>query len=78
MKKLLIQFKEILSPANKENILKKGPDYALHIILDELVDRYYPVIDQYEDEIDKIEEDIFQKNSDNEILRSILDFKRNF
>jgi magnesium transporter len=67
---------ESLSPANKEYLLRKGPDYALHIILDELVDRYYPVIDHYEDEIDKIEEDIFQKNPDNEILRGILDFKK--
>jgi magnesium transporter len=65
-----------ITAANRELMLKKGPDYTLHIILDELVDRYYPVIDNYEDEIDKIEEDIFQKNPDNKILRSILDFKR--
>jgi magnesium transporter len=65
-----------LTTANKELLLKKGPDYTLHIILDELVDRYYPIIDSYEDEIDKIEEDIFQKNPDNKILRNILDFKK--
>jgi magnesium transporter len=65
-----------LTTANKELLLKKGPDYTLHIILDDLVDRYYPIIDSYEDEIDKIEEDIFQKNPDNKILRNILDFKK--
>lgn len=61
---------------NKETLLRKGPDYTLHIILDEIVDRYYPLIDHTEDEIDKLEEDIFEKNPDNKLLHTILNFKK--
>jgi magnesium transporter len=67
---------ENLYVKSRETLLKKGPDYTLHIILDELVDRYYPLIDHLEDNIDKIEEDIFEKNPDNKLLHNILDFKK--
>jgi len=61
---------------NKEVLMKKGPDYALHIILDELVDRYYPIIDHLEDKIENLEEDIFEKDTSNKLLHSILNFKK--
>lgn len=60
----------------KENILKKGPDYALHIILDSMVDRYYPLMDYVENEIDKVEDFIFRMESSNRTLIKILNLKR--
>jgi len=69
----------ILSSINtqvRETILKKGPDYALHIILDSLVDRYYPVLDYIEEEIDKVEDYVFRMQSSNETLLKILNLKK--
>ncbi|MBK8550951.1 MAG: hypothetical protein IPL53_07785 [Ignavibacteria bacterium] len=37
----------------------KGPDYILNLILDEIVDRYYPILDSFETEIDDVEQDLF-------------------
>jgi magnesium transporter len=65
-----------ISDQTKENILKKGPDYALHIILDSLVDRYYPLMDYVEGEIDKVEDFIFKMESSNRTLIKILNLKR--
>jgi len=69
----------ILSTINnqlRETILKKGPDYALHIILDSLVDRYYPVLDYIEDEIDRVEDSIFKMQTSNVTLQRILNLKK--
>lgn len=60
----------------REAILKKGPDYALHIILDSLVDRYYPVLDYIEDEIDKVEDYVFKMQPSNKTLMKILNMKK--
>ena len=69
----------ILSSVNqqlREAILKKGPDYALHIILDSLVDRYYPVLDYIEEEIDRVEDFVFKMQSSNTTLQKILNMKK--
>jgi len=60
----------------RETILKKGPDYALHIILDSLVDRYYPVLDYIEEEIDRVEDFVFKMQSSNATLQKILNMKK--
>ncbi len=60
----------------REAILRKGPDYALHIILDSLVDRYYPVLDYIEEEIDRVEDYIFKMQSSNATLLKILNLKK--
>ncbi|MBX7046893.1 MAG: magnesium/cobalt transporter CorA [Ignavibacteria bacterium] len=65
-----------INEQTKETILKKGPDYALHIILDSLVDKYYPLMDYVEDEIDKVEDFIFKMESSNRTLIKILNLKR--
>lgn len=38
------------------NIMQKGPDFFLHLILDNIVDDYFPLIDYWEKEINKIED----------------------
>lgn len=59
-----------------ESSFKKGPDYILNLILDEIVDRYYPILDNVELEIDKVEEELFKGTPDNRILLSILNLKK--
>lgn len=58
-------------------ICRRGVDYLLHQILDELVDLYIPVIDEFDNAINELEERIFRSTkSNNAILGEILDLKR--
>lgn len=58
-------------------VCRRGADYLLHQILDELVDLYTPVIDDFDSAISRMEERIFHtKSSNNSILEEILDLKR--
>ena len=45
----------------KDSLLLKGPDYILHLILDHLVDNYYPMLEILDTRIDFIEENVFEK-----------------
>src|SRR5262249_522272 len=42
---------------------RRGPDYIFHLILDELVDEYAPVLDQLVDAFDAIEEQVYRSPS---------------
>ncbi len=59
-----------------ERTFKKGPDYILNLILDEIVDRYYPILDSFEVEIDSTEEDLFKGTPGNRTLLRILNLKK--
>ncbi|HMS64709.1 MAG TPA: magnesium/cobalt transporter CorA [Ignavibacteria bacterium] len=59
-----------------ESSFKKGPDYILNLILDEIVDRYYPLLDNLEDEIDVVEQLIFKDTPTNDTLFRILNIKK--
>ncbi|MBS1518517.1 MAG: magnesium/cobalt transporter CorA [Bacteroidetes bacterium] len=59
-----------------ESAFKKGPDFILNMILDEIVDRYYPVLDQIETEIEVVENKIFKDMPNNRTLLSILNLKK--
>lgn len=65
-----------LKSLQNENYFKKGPDYILHLILDEIVDRYYPILDNLETEIDSIEKQIFKDTPNNYVLMRILNIKK--
>lgn len=60
----------------KDTLLLKGPDYVLHLILDHLVDNYYPMLELLDDKIDDIESNVFEKDSSKKTLQAILAFKR--
>lgn len=68
-------FKNLNSVLN-ERSFKKGPDYILNLILDEIVDRYYPILDRIEIEIDKTEEELFKGTPGNKTLLRILNLKK--
>lgn len=59
-----------------ESSFKKGPDFILNLILDEIVDRYYPVLDNVESEIDSVEQTIFKESPSNRTLIKILNIKK--
>lgn len=56
---------------------RRGADYLLHQILDQLVDLYMPVVDDFDDKINELEERVFhpQKN-DNAMLEEIMNLRR--
>ncbi|MBU0980569.1 MAG: magnesium/cobalt transporter CorA [Nanoarchaeota archaeon] len=63
---------------NKERLaelLKKGPDFMFHHILDLEVDNYLPVLERIDDEIEEIEETVTKK-PEPRILTTILGLKR--
>lgn len=65
-----------LSNILNERTFKKGPDYILNLILDEIVDKYYPVLDNIEIEIDHVEEELFKGSPGNRVLIKILNLKK--
>ena len=44
-------------------LLKHGSGYVFYAVMDNVVDRYFPVIDALETELEKIEEQIFERNA---------------
>jgi magnesium transporter len=56
-------------------ILQRGPDYVYHLILDNIVDQYTPILDAFDEEIDKLEDEIFG-NLSPRTLPKILNMKR--
>jgi len=54
---------------------KKGPDFFLYLIGDELVDNYFPLLDQIETKIDSLEEEI-ETDPNSRVMRSIFALKQ--
>lgn len=62
-------------------LLKKGPAWVAHAILDRMVDEYLPVVNRFEAQIEDVEDRILEggsrsKRSDHAIMRQILRIKR--
>jgi magnesium transporter len=45
------------------DLLRHGAGYVFYAVMDNVVDRYFPVIDALETELEKIEEQIFERNA---------------
>ncbi len=56
--------------------LGRGPDYLFHVIIDDVVDNYTPLLDALDTMIDSLEDEVFQKPSQDTMHR-ILNLKRN-
>lgn len=61
--------------AKHEEQSERGPDYLFHLILDAMVDEFAPVLDYFHEQLDHIEEAVFEKPSQ-ELLMRILGLKR--
>ena len=58
-------------------LCRRGADYLLHQILDQLVDLYIPVVDDFDAAINDIEDRIFKlEKGSNKILQEIMTLKR--
>ena len=55
--------------------LKRGPDYLYHMVLDDIVDQYTPMLDAFDKEIEQLEDEVFRQSSRRTLLR-ILAMKR--
>lgn len=54
----------------------RGPDFLFHLILDEMVDDYAPLLDRVDDSLDQIEEQVFVRPT-RRVLARLLGLKRN-
>ena len=60
-------------------LLKKGPAWVAHAVLDRMVDEYLPVVNRFEEKIESVEADILEgrtRDSEHAVMRQILDIKR--
>ena len=56
--------------------LGRGPDFLFHIIIDDIVDNYTPILDSLDEAVDGMEEEIFHSPSQRTMVR-ILELKKN-
>jgi magnesium transporter len=60
----LVGFSAVRARAEREpELLKHGSGYVFYALLDNVVDRYFPVLDTLETELEAIEEQIFARNA---------------
>ena len=58
------------------HLLKQGPAFVLYALMDEVVDRYFPLIETLESELETIEEQIFAKGSERANIEHLYQLKR--
>jgi magnesium transporter len=54
----------------------RGPDFLFHLIIDDVVDNYTPLLDALDSGIDKMEDEVFQ-DPGADTMHRILHFKKN-
>jgi magnesium transporter len=59
-----------------EHLLERSPDWALHSLLDALVDDYLPIVDALDETIDRLESEVLD-HAEERLLQHILITKRN-
>jgi magnesium transporter len=58
------------------NALGRGPDFLFHIIIDDVVDNYTPLLDSLDEAVDRMEEEVFRSPGQRTMVK-ILSLKRN-
>jgi magnesium transporter len=70
-------FAEVRKRAEREpELLKEGPGYVLYMLIDTIVDRYFPVMDALEDKLETIEERIFREDAGRSAIEALYALKR--
>ena len=64
--------------ARNARLLKKGPGWIVHAVLDRLVDEYLPLVDRYDDQIEAMEVHILEGRGDpaEDPMRRVMKIKR--
>ena len=57
-------------------LLQHGPAYVLYALMDNVVDRYFPVLDRLTEEIEEIEERIFAGQTTRAQIEALYSLKR--
>ncbi len=57
-------------------LLKHGAGYVFYAVMDNVVDRYFPVIDALESELETIEEQIFERDAARSNIQSLYALKK--
>ena len=70
-------FRNVRARAEREpHLLKEGPGYVLYMLMDAIVDRYFPVLDAFEDKLERIEGRIFEAEPGRANVESLYALKR--
>jgi magnesium transporter len=70
-------FTEVRRRCEQEpELLQHGPAYVLYALMDNVVDRYFPVLDRLSDEIDEVEERIFAGQTTRAQIEALYSLKR--
>ena len=70
-------FTEVRRRCEQEpELLQHGPAYVLYALMDNVVDRYFPVIDKLADEIEEVEERIFAGQTTRAQIEALYSLKR--
>ncbi|WP_300449870.1 magnesium/cobalt transporter CorA [Accumulibacter sp.] len=56
--------------------LKQGSGFVLYALMDEVVDRYFPIVDSLESELEDIEETIFERGAARHNIERLYELKR--
>ncbi|MBN8727309.1 MAG: magnesium and cobalt transport protein CorA [Xanthomonadales bacterium] len=56
--------------------LALGPSYALHGVLDFIVDNFFPLVREFREELQELEEDVFEDTFKRETIRRLYDLKK--
>ena len=59
----------------QDNFIRQGTSYLLHVLMDNLVDSYFPVLDEIDDQVDELEDATVQQAT-NEVQARIFRMKR--
>jgi magnesium transporter len=57
-------------------LLRQGSGFVLYALMDEVVDRYFPVLDSLEQELETIEDRIFEKGAAQLNIRQLYELRR--
>jgi magnesium transporter len=69
-------FVEVRKRAEAEpHLLRHGSGFVFYALLDNVVDRYFPVVDALETELEKLERSIFDSNRPRENMQSLYELK---
>jgi magnesium transporter len=73
-------FQDVRKRCEREpHLLKHGPAFVMYALLDNVVDRYFPVLETLGAELDEVEERIFERNgsaASREIIEDLYSLKR--
>ena len=70
-------FASVRSRSEREpELMRYGPGYVLYAILDNIVDRYFPLLEIIETELEQIEERIFSPHNNRGIIESLYTLKQ--